>query len=158
MRVSTYKTDRLTTARMSMVRRKSTEPELAVRSLVRSMGFTCRLNCPHLPGKPDLVLIRERKAIFVHGCFWHRHGRCARGRLAPSRNASLWEAKRDHNAKRDRRNVRALQRLGWSVLVVWECALRNPERVRITLARFLEKSPGDAPNTADLKVPRLRSG
>jgi DNA mismatch endonuclease, patch repair protein len=122
---------------MSMVRRKSTEPELAVRRLVRSIGFTYRLNGPDLPGKPDLVFLRERKVIFVHGCFWHRHWRCARGQREPLRNACLWRAKRDRNAKRDRRNVRALQRLGWSVLIVWECSLRDPDRVRLTIARFL---------------------
>lgn len=135
--MSIYKTDRLTTARMSLIRQKSTEPELAVRRLVRSMGLACRLNSPHLPGKPDLVFVLKRKVIFVHGCFWHRHGRCTRGRLEPSRNAALWKAKRDRNAARDRRSVRALRRLGWSALVVWECSLREPERVRLRLSRFL---------------------
>ena len=125
---------------MSRIRGRNTKPELIVRSLVHQMGFRFRLHRRDLPGKPDLVLPRHRKVIFVHGCFWHRH-RCRRGQVVPQTNAEFWDAKRTGNVERDRRNLRKLRRLGWKVLVLWECWTRQPETQIIPrLQRFFDST------------------
>src|ERR1700681_1759849 len=108
---------------MRRVRSQDTQPEILVRRLVHSMGFRYRLHGKSLPGKPDLVFSVRRKAIFVHGCFWHGH-RCEAGAL-PTSNTEYWQAKRNYNLARDRRNLRSLAGVGWRVLVIWECELRN---------------------------------
>ena len=105
---------------MSRIRGKHTKPELAVRRLVFAMGYRYRLHARHLPGRPDLVFLDRRMAIFVHGCFWHRH-RCRRGRSFPASNSTFWQRKFDENVKRDKRDRRRLRCMGWKVLVVWEC-------------------------------------
>lgn len=123
---------------MSRIRGKDTQPELAVRSLAHRLGFRFRLHRKDLPGKPDLVFPRLRKVIFVHGCFWHSHS-CRRGRSTPTTNAKFWKAKRESNAGRDRRNLRALRRAGWRVLVVWECQIRKLNTLEKRMAAFLAK-------------------
>jgi DNA mismatch endonuclease (patch repair protein) len=136
----TPRTDHLTPAErsslMSRIRGRDTGPERLVRSIVHGLGYRFRLQRRDLPGRPDLVLPRLRVAIFVHGCFWHRHPRC---RLAttPTTRRGFWQAKFDRNVERDRRVAAALRRRGWSVITVWECQLRHPERVRARLARLL---------------------
>jgi DNA mismatch endonuclease (patch repair protein) len=119
------------------VRGKDTAPELIVRRLVRRMGYRYRLHDRSLPGSPDLVFPSRRKAIFVHGCFWHQH-RCyrARGRRLPVINRAYWLAKLRRNRERDR----ALRRLGWRVIVIWECQARPAEvdRLTVRLRRFLD--------------------
>ncbi|MCA9059995.1 MAG: DNA mismatch endonuclease Vsr [Planctomycetaceae bacterium] len=122
---------------MSCIRGQDTRPEMIVRSLVHQMGFRFRLHRQGLPGRPDLVLPRHRKIIFVHGCFWHLH-HCRFGRVIPKTNAEFWSNKRRGNVERDRRNRAALRKLGWSVLTVWECWTRDPERQLIPrLEQFL---------------------
>jgi DNA mismatch endonuclease, patch repair protein len=111
---------------MSRIRSRDTKPEMIVRSLVHQMGFRFRLHRKDLAGKPDLVLPRHYKVIFVHGCFWHMH-RCRYGRVTPKTNADFWQAKRTQNVARDQRHLRSLRRDGWQVLVVWECWTRDPE-------------------------------
>lgn len=111
---------------MSRIRSRDTKPEIIVRSLVHQMGFRFRLHRRDLAGKPDLVLPRHHKVIFVHGCFWHMH-RCRYGRVTPKTNAEFWQTKRTQNVARDQRNLRSLRREGWQVLVVWECWTRDPE-------------------------------
>jgi DNA mismatch endonuclease (patch repair protein) len=134
--------DQFTTAERSRIMRcvKSgdTTPEMVVRRLVHGMGYRFRLGNRHLPGRPDLVLPRLGKAIFVHGCFWHRHA-CGAGQSTPASRVEYWQAKFDRNVLRDRRNLRKLRRLGWSVLVVWECQTRARKREALLrrLQRFL---------------------
>ncbi len=123
---------------MSRIRSRDTRPEMVVRSLVHGMGYRYRLHNPKLPGKPDLTLTRHRKVIFVHGCFWHKH-RCRYGRVVPKTNADFWEEKRQGNVERDRRNITELKRLGWEVLVIWECWTRDTESLKRRLAAFLEQ-------------------
>lgn len=101
------------------------------------MGFRFRLHRRDLPGRPDVVLSRHRAAIFIHGCFWHRHA-CPRGRSEPSTRRTFWRAKFAGNVDRDRRAVQALRREGWRVLVVWECQTGDVERLRVRLARFFQ--------------------
>lgn len=111
---------------MSRIRGKDTKPEMIVRSLVHQMGFRFRLHRKDLPGKPDLVLPRHRKVIFVHGCFWHMH-RCRYGRVIPKTNTEFWQNKRTGNVQRDRTNIRKLRQSGWQTLVIWECWTRDIE-------------------------------
>lgn len=112
--------------RMSRVRHKNTKPEIAVRRLVHSLGYRFRLHRSDLPGKPDLVFPSRRKVIFVHGCFWHRHGNCHLARMPKSR-LDFWQAKLEANRTRDINHKRRLTRIGWKYLVVWECQLGDPE-------------------------------
>ena len=122
--------------RMSLVRSKDTQPELFVRKLVHRMGFRYRLHRRDLPGHPDMVFASRGKIIFVHGCFWHRHGKCEYTRWPKSR-LSFWKPKLEQNHARDKRNRRALAKLGWRVLVVWECQLKFPDKVAEKIYRFV---------------------
>ncbi|GAB5440270.1 MAG: very short patch repair endonuclease [Fuerstiella sp.] len=125
---------------MSRIRGKDTKPELLVRSVVHRMGYRFRLHRTDLPGKPDLVLPKHRKIIFVHGCYWHMH-RCRYGRVVPKTNTEFWQQKRQSNVQRDRRNLKQLRKDGWRVLVVWECWTRQPEqRLLPRLEAFLNDS------------------
>ena len=121
---------------MSGIRGKDTKPELAVRSVVHRMGYRYRLHGKELPGKPDLIFPARAKIIFVHGCFWHGHA-CQTGRRRPKSNCSYWNPKLDGNMKRDRATTRKLRRMGWGVLVLWECQLKDQAKLRKRLARFL---------------------
>jgi len=123
--------------RMARVRGKDTGPELVVRRLVHRLGYRYRLHQRDLPGRPDLVFTGRGKVIFVHGCFWHRHKRCALARLPKSRG-EFWLPKLEGNAARDTRNVRALRYLGWGVMTVWECQLRDTKRLTERIRRFLD--------------------
>jgi DNA mismatch endonuclease (patch repair protein) len=120
-------TDTLTPDRrswnMSRIRGKDTRPELALRSLLHRSGYRFRLHDRSLPGRPDIVMPKYRTAIFVNGCFWHRHQDC---RLAytPGSRTEFWAGKFAATVERDSRNAEALKRLGWKVITVWECELR----------------------------------
>lgn len=107
---------------MSRIQGRNTGPEIRLRSLLHRAGFRFRLHVRDLPGRPDIVLPRYRTAIFVHGCFWHRHPGC-RNSTMPSARRDFWKKKFEENVKRDDRNRHALEDAGWSVAVVWECEL-----------------------------------
>jgi DNA mismatch endonuclease, patch repair protein len=121
---------------MSRIRGRDTRPEMIVRSIVHRLGFRYRLHKKDLPGKPDLVLVRLRKIIDVHGCFFHMHN-CRFGSVRPVTNAEFWQAKRQSNVTRDRRNLRLLKKAGWQVLIVWECQTKDPARLQKSLVNFL---------------------
>ena len=121
---------------MSRDKGRDTKPEILVRSLVHLMGFRFRIHRRDLPGNPDIVLPRYGKVIFVHGCFWHGHKRCPRSKR-PSTNKGFWNKKLDENIERDKRFRRKLRRMGWKVLVVWQCEIRKPEKLLGKLERFL---------------------
>lgn len=124
--------------RMSRIRSTDTKPELRVRRLVHGLGYRYRLHAKGLPGRPDLVFGARRKVIFVHGCFWHRHKGCPRNRIpkSPERRA-FWRAKLDGNVLRDRKNASALRGMGWRVLVVWECEMKDLDRLADRIKVFL---------------------
>ena len=123
---------------MSRIGSRGTGPERAVESMLRGIGVPCITHDGSLPGRPDFSFPSARKAIFAHGCFWHSHS-CRGGRL-PESNAGYWAAKLEGNSRRDRRALRKLRRMGWSVLVVWECRMRkNPAGEAGRIARFLSK-------------------
>lgn len=118
--------DRATRSRMMAgIRGKDTAPELAVRRFLHRAGLRFRLHA-RLPGKPDLVFPRYRVALFVHGCFWHRHPGC-RYTTTPASNAAFWQQKFAENVSRDARVQRQLETLGWQVHVVWACQLSERE-------------------------------
>jgi len=122
--------------RMSLIRAKDTKPELTVRRLIHSMGFRYRLHSNNLPGKPDLVFTRQKKAIFVHGCFWHLHDYCKKARL-PKSNLDYWYPKLTGNKTRDLLNQTKLESLGWKILVVWECEVNDLIKLTSKLINFL---------------------
>ncbi len=105
---------------MSAIRSKDTTPEMIVRKLVHGMGYRYRLHRKDLPGKPDLVFPRMKKIVFVNGCYWHMHN-CKYGKVVPKTNAKFWRDKRTSTVTRDKKNIQQLKKLGWDVLVVWEC-------------------------------------
>jgi DNA mismatch endonuclease (patch repair protein) len=119
-RLSPFQRSRL----MAAIRGKDTKPELVVRRMVHRMGYRFRLHLKSLPGTPDLVFPRRRLAIFIHGCFWHRHQGCARS-TTPKSRAEFWQAKFDANIARDHRDMAALDALGWRVAVLWECQTKD---------------------------------
>ena len=121
---------------MSAVRTKDTGPEFIVRKLLSAQGYRYRLHRKDLPGCPDIVFPSRRKAMFIHGCFWHGH-RCAKGRLPKSR-LRYWKPKIIGNKKRDVRNLSKLRRLGWSVLTVWQCQLKKIKVTELKIRHFLE--------------------
>jgi DNA mismatch endonuclease (patch repair protein) len=122
---------------MSRIRSKDTAPEMAVRRLVHSLGYRYRLHSPKLPGKPDMVFTSRKKVIFVHGCFWHAHKGCPKGKL-PKTNLKFWKPKLEKNQKRDKRNQRKLKVAGWKVLVIWQCKIKNIDKLHRAIVKFLE--------------------
>jgi DNA mismatch endonuclease (patch repair protein) len=139
----TKMTDKLTPAQrsvnMSRIKSANTAPEWAVRRLIHSMNYRFRLHRKDLPGKPDIVFPGRKKVIFVHGCFWHQHQRekCADSRL-PKSNTPYWTIKLKRNVERDKRNVRLLKCMGWSVLTVWDCETRRCGLLSERIRAFLE--------------------
>lgn len=123
---------------MSHIGARDTGPERAVRSVLHRMGYRFRLHRTDLPGKPDIVLPRFGTAIFVHGCFWHRHKGC-RFAYTPKSRRKFWLGKLESNVTRDRRVNRELAKLGWHVVTVWECELRFPDRLSKRLEATLNR-------------------
>lgn len=121
--------------RMARIRKAGTHPELVVRRIVRALGIGYRLNRKDLPGTPDLVFIGRRKAIFVHGCFWHRHG-CKITANIPRTRAEYWGPKLARNVERDSLALQSLAAMGWATMTVWECEIGDPE-LSMRLKSFL---------------------
>ncbi len=125
--------------RMSRVRGKDTRPELAVRRMVHGMGYRYRLHRRDLPGSPDLALITPRKAMFVHGCFWHRHqDPCCKLARLPKSRPEFWLPKLERNRQRDIENQEALKSMGWEYMVIWECQLKDKASLTEAVKAFLE--------------------
>ena len=122
---------------MSRVKSVDTKPEMLVRKLVFAMGYRYRIHDKRLPGKPDLIFASRKKIIFVNGCFFHRHDGCVLARI-PKTRMDFWIPKLEGNKLRDRKILASLAQEGWSVLVVWECELKNVPEIRIRLRSFLE--------------------
>lgn len=127
---------------MARVRSGDTQPERIVRSCLHRLGFRFCLKKKGLPGTPDIVLPRFRAVVFVNGCFWHGHSKCSKGRTMPSTNVDFWRSKIRRNRVRDRRVIRDLRKLGWSVFTLWECEIRR-ERVFARRIRALVEQLGE---------------
>jgi DNA mismatch endonuclease (patch repair protein) len=123
--------------RMARIGKKDTKPELVVRRLLHGMGYRFRLHRQDLPGTPDVIFASRRKVIFVHGCFWHRHGCHLAGRL-PRTRQEYWGPKLDRNVERDRAVETALIEQGWRALTIWECELGDPVTLAHRLRSFLD--------------------
>ena len=121
---------------MAQVKDRNTKPEMLVRRLLHGMGYRFRLHRKDLPGKPDIVLPKHRKIIFINGCFWHGHPGCKRA-TRPANNREFWDNKIDGNITRDARNTEALTAAGWEVLIVWECQIRDQEQLKKLLSSFI---------------------
>jgi len=135
---------------MQAVGTKDTGPELAVRRLLHSHGYRYRLHQDGLPGHPDIVFPSRRKVVFVHGCFWHGHT-CHKGSL-PKTRIDYWEPKLVANHARDVRTALQLRALGWEVLTVWQCEIRNLDKLTRKLVRFLDGKLGKRNATAKKPV------
>ena len=122
-------TSKTTHRRLSAVRSKNTKPEIVVRRFLHSNGFRFRLNKAKLPGKPDIVLAKHNTIIFVHGCFWHRHKGCERSSI-PKKNIKFWNEKFENNVRRDLKNIDQLKKMGWLVLIIWECEVISKEYIK----------------------------
>lgn len=123
---------------MGRVRQRGTTPELEVRRLLHGIGATYRLNVRDLPGRPDIASKARRKAIFVHGCYWHFHVECGRG-VVPASNSEFWRDKFKANVARDRRKTRDLRRAGYDVLVIWACELADVNALLRRLRDFWKR-------------------
>ena len=121
---------------MSRIRAKNTKPEKIVRSTIHRMGYRFSLHNKGLPGKPDITLPKYKTVIFVHGCFWHRHENCKYS-TTPKSNVDFWTNKFEDNIKRDQSNYEALRKIGWKVVVIWECEVKDSEKLPIILKEKL---------------------
>jgi len=117
---------------MSRIRGRDTRPERLVRSLLHRLGYRFRLGRKDLPGKPDIVLPKYRAVVFVHGCFWHRHGGCQYA-YTPKSRIEFWQQKFERNVQRDKEVKEALERQNWHVLTVWECETMDTEKLSLRL-------------------------
>ena len=122
---------------MSCVHSKNTLPEIVVRRLLHKMGFRFRLHRKDLPGKPDIVIPKYSTVINVNGCFWHMHT-CKSGKSKPRNNADYWQKKRDGNRIRDNLNKKKLMEMGWEVIDVWECELKDLNKLKNKLSKIFD--------------------
>lgn len=122
-------------ALMARIRGVDTKPELWVRRALHAQGYRFRLHVRGLPGRPDIVFAKRRTAVFVHGCFWHRHG--CKKTTHPKSRQDYWQDKFAKNVARDRRNLDALASDGWRIFVVWECEVAGDGTLLDRLSTFL---------------------
>jgi DNA mismatch endonuclease (patch repair protein) len=120
---------------MSRIRSKNTIPEVKVRSILHCRGYRFRLHRKDLPGKPDVVLPKYKTVIFVHGCFWHQHKNCNRGNT-PKTNKQYWLPKLRRNVENFKKNQRKLKKLGWQVIVIWECEVKYQNKIQTMINKI----------------------
>jgi DNA mismatch endonuclease (patch repair protein) len=124
---------------MASVPHSNTAPELRLRRLLHRRGLRYRLHLRDLPGTPDIVFVGSKVAVFVHGCFWHRHGECHLA-TSPKTNARYWRTKFSENVRRDKRAANELREMGWFVAVAWECEVRkDADTVASAIARIVRR-------------------
>ncbi|MDI9597566.1 MAG: DNA mismatch endonuclease Vsr [Atribacterota bacterium] len=123
---------------MRQIKSRDTKPEILVRSILHSLGYRFRIHKKNLPGNPDIVLPKHKTVIFVNGCFWHQHPNCNRANI-PKTNEGYWHPKLIKNIERDRIAHKALSDLGWNVVIIWECMLKDREKLIDFILRNLSK-------------------
>ncbi|HUV47042.1 MAG TPA: DNA mismatch endonuclease Vsr [Candidatus Bathyarchaeia archaeon] len=121
---------------MSSIRSKDTAPENVVRKALTDMRVRYRLHVGKLPGKPDIVISRLKKVVFINGCFWHQHEGC-KWNVSPKTNKNYWKPKLERNIKRQKENIKKLKKLGWKTHIVWECETRDNKMLRKKIDRIL---------------------
>lgn len=121
---------------MSRIRSRNTQPEKIVRKFLSSLNYKYRLHDKKLPGKPDIVIKDERKAIFINGCFWHQHKGCKR-RAMPKTNIDYWKNKLWRNVEKQKQDIKKLKKFGWKVRIIWECEAKNSKKLIKKLKNFL---------------------
>lgn len=129
---------------MSKITGKETKPEILVRRFLFAAGFRFRKNVVNLLGKPDIVLSKYNTIIFVHGCFWHGHT-CKRGKL-PESNHEFWKQKIEKNIERDKQIIAELEKDGWTVIIIWQCEIRNKEKCNMRLNELIDELKIDIKN------------
>jgi len=122
---------------MSRIKSKNTSPELKVRKMLHSMGYRFRLHGKNLAGKPDIVMKKHKTAIFVHGCFWHRHKNC-NDCTTPTANREFWRKKFESNVLRDSKTQKILRKLGWKVFVIWQCETKDQHKLKEKLSSLMD--------------------
>ena len=122
---------------MAKVKQKNTAPEIIVRKFLFSKGFRYRINVKSLSGTPDIVLSKYKTVIFVHGCFWHGH--TCRAGLLPSSNLDYWVTKIEKNIERDNRKINELEKLGWNVVVIWQCEIKALKNREIRFSKLISE-------------------
>ena len=120
---------------MSQNRGKDTSPEIIVRQLIYSLGYRYRLHRKDLPGCPDMVFPAKKKVIFINGCYWHRHT-CTKGRSKPKTRKDFWQTKFFRTKQRDKEALKKLKKLDWQILTIWECQIKNAEKLKKWLQNF----------------------
>lgn len=121
---------------MAKIRSKNTAPELKIRRILTGFGIKFRLHVSALPGKPDVVIAKAKKIIFVNGCFWHQHKNCRRA-VAPKSNRKYWTAKLKRNIEKQKEDIKKLRKDGWKILLVWECQTGNEISLKKKIEKFL---------------------
>lgn len=124
-------------ARMRLIKSRDTSPEVRLRKFIWSLGYRYRKNRRDVAGTPDLTFFGRKRAIFLHGCFWHRHD-CPSGRRSPKSRLKFWRKKFQRNVERDRSVIKKLKTGGWRALVIWECQLNDLARVERRVRKFLD--------------------
>jgi len=122
---------------MSRIKSANTSPELKLRSLLRKKGIRYRKNVKSLPGKPDIAISKDKKIIFINGCFWHQHSNCSRATM-PKTNKNYWESKFKRTIKRDKENKKELKKLGWNILTLWECEIKKEKKIDKKIRLFVK--------------------
>ena len=121
---------------MSKIRNKNTKPEIAVRKILTKLGYRYRLHLSKLPGKPDISITKKKIAVFVNGCFWHQHSGCKRQTI-PKTNIEYWHTKLQRNVDNQKKNIEKLEELGWVVIIIWECEVKNQHLLMDNLRSYL---------------------
>jgi len=121
---------------MSRIKSKNTSPERLVRSMIHALGYRFRIHTDKLPGKPDIALARLKTVVFVHGCYWHRHPGCSLA-YTPKTRTEFWEKKFSSNVLRDNHVANEILKLSWRILTVWECELKDTEKLKKRLSKDL---------------------
>jgi DNA mismatch endonuclease, patch repair protein len=120
---------------MASVKNKGTKPEVSLRKALFGLGYRYKINDKTLPGSPDIVLPKFNSIIFVHGCFWHGHTNCLKA-ISPKSNKEFWQSKIKRNKQRDQITNIALQKMGWNIIIVWDCELRNLKSFQLTISKL----------------------
>jgi DNA mismatch endonuclease (patch repair protein) len=121
---------------MSRIRNKNTKPEITVRKTLTKLGFRYRLHVSKLPGKPDIVISKAKKIIFINGCFWHQHKNCTRQAM-PKANIEYWKPKLHRNIEKQEQDIKSLKKSGWRVYKIWECQTKNEQKLTQKLLKIL---------------------